>query len=1487
MTLGRTIRWAAIGLLTGVLIVMGVFLFLERVDRGQRVVLNVVLDRLRNSVDGKIVVGGIRSRGLLGGAELTDVSVLGEAGRPFLQIDSVELSYAWTSFLSGDIILSSLAVYGPRLTISRYPGEQTFNFDRILKLDEREPGAPSTRSVILRDVTLVDGFVEILLPVDAADPPPERALTTTVAGAEGTFQHIWFESIQAEIDVARLASPQGGPEVTLASASLVGHLYEDAFTLTNLEGDVSWADGKLTVEAEELALPDTRASGVIVADFTEEGRGGRDQGWAVALDLESPGYAFRDLHWLLPQLPDGEGEGAFDIRLNDLGEVRVAFSDATLDMEDSRLSGEGTILRDRGVRLENVRVRADPLTIAQVEAFTGDLPLAGEVEGNVVLDGALDALRARGEVTLREPARTPVSGTFSGTFHPERRGVTDLIADVPELDYALLSLFAPESRLAGTGSAHVEATGTLEGGLSYRADLVHDPGGGLPTSEVTASGTMRRVGEELLLDVDANVSPLSLTALRSYYEQLPVSGEVTGRIRATGPISDLAVTTDLQTAAGRLAVEARFDGRDPGAFYRAQGELGDFRLSELLPGLPEPTVFNGYVELEGRGTDPRTASVDARLRARGSRIANLDVDSAVVSLRVRDGVLHVDSAEALASGVELHATGTMATYEEGPPGEILVTFEAESLEGLRPVLMERNVLVRDGLNELQMEALRAQGIEPDTLPTSDEVAVAGSASGTVTLTGSIRRFSAVGSMTLGEVRYRTSSLHDAEVTFSAEGLPEFGASLQARLLADSVQIAGRSFRSADAEFAYVSPVGFVNLLLVRDSTEDYRGRARFALDSLGGTVQLETLTLRLDTLSWELQEVGLFSWDDQAFRVANISLMQSGGQGVRVTGAGVLPREGEAAFDLDVRGLDLSQVVRLFQIEDVALEGLVDLDILIVGTADEPVITSMVDATGLRFQGWAMDGVTGSLEYRNRRLGVDLTASQGGQRVLTMTGAIPAVVNFSEPAMRLPDEEIDLRVVADSLPAAFVAGIFPDLVDVEGTVAGTFGIGGTLDRPSPSGSLTLQNAAWTVEPIGVRHENITGGLTLRPDGTMEVNALARADGMAHLTGTVRLAPLRNPTFDLQVAFDNFRAVERRDVVGNVSGVVRLTGTFDSPLIEGLAPGEGLRVESGVLYLEEAVRAATVVDLADPRFVEFVDLALLDTRVIEESQNPFMQNLRVNVDLAVAQDTWLRSTEMNVEIAGDLRVSYDRARLSIVLTGVLDARRGQYDVLGRRFQVREGQVDFLGIPGIDPNLDIQADTRVRMQNGEQLDITARVTGTLTQPRVALASDEGAISQSDLVSYLLFGRPSYELASGEQEALRGAAGSFVGSYAVGTVATRLGSALAQQWGLDYFAITEVGTAFDVGSVAQAQIEFGQYLRQDLFLVMAFRPAQVVSTLGTEAFGQIGVRLEYRPTDRYTVEAFFEDRFLRSRGIGFQDVALTSQKILGLFLFREWGY
>jgi hypothetical protein len=52
--------------------------------------------------------------------------------------------------------------------------------------------------------------------------------------------------------------------------------------------------------------------------------------------------------------------------------------------------------------------------------------------------------------------------------------------------------------------------------------------------------------------------------------------------------------------------------------------------------------------------------------------------------------------------------------------------------------------------------------------------------------------------------------------------------------------------------------------------------------------------------------------------------------------------------------------------------------------------------------------------------------------------------------------------------------------------------------------------------------------------------------------------------------------------------------------------------------------------------------------------------------------------------------------------------------------------------------------------------------------------------------------------------------------------------------------------------------------------------------------GARVEWEATNGYHLEGFFEDRFLRSgaAGLALPDL-LRNNFVVGLFVFREWGY
>jgi hypothetical protein len=205
--------------------------------------------------------------------------------------------------------------------------------------------------------------------------------------------------------------------------------------------------------------------------------------------------------------------------------------------------------------------------------------------------------------------------------------------------------------------------------------------------------------------------------------------------------------------------------------------------------------------------------------------------------------------------------------------------------------------------------------------------------------------------------------------------------------------------------------------------------------------------------------------------------------------------------------------------------------------------------------------------------------------------------------------------------------------------------------------------------------------------------------------------------------------------------------------------------------------------------------------------------------------------------------------------------------------------------VNPELNITAMNRIRTAEGLQLEIIATVEGQLLEPRVTLSSNAAfPIAESDLVSYLIFGRPSYATTPGQSAYARG---TVAASLAVGLFSSELGSLIAEDIGLDYLAVTQgQGEAGELGAlrqtVATTQVEIGQYLTDDIFAALLWRPPQ-----GAQTSPLAALRIETRLADQWTLEGYWEDRFFRSplQQLGTESVEL--EQVFGFFLYREWGY
>ena len=199
--------------------------------------------------------------------------------------------------------------------------------------------------------------------------------------------------------------------------------------------------------------------------------------------------------------------------------------------------------------------------------------------------------------------------------------------------------------------------------------------------------------------------------------------------------------------------------------------------------------------------------------------------------------------------------------------------------------------------------------------------------------------------------------------------------------------------------------------------------------------------------------------------------------------------------------------------------------------------------------------------------------------------------------------------------------------------------------------------------------------------------------------------MTNPDLDLEVNFQEFQAMDRRDVSARLSGDLTIQGPYIRPVVSG-----DLFVDEGTLFVEEFQRAVDVVDL-----LASVDTTQIDLSSVLESSNRFLENVRMeNTTLTVQRNSWIRSARMNVELDGQLDVLWDRQTQELALVGELEALRGSYGALGRQFQVDGGTLRFLGTSGINPTLNISASNNIRSSVGDRFGITASVTGTLEAP-----------------------------------------------------------------------------------------------------------------------------------------------------------------------------
>lgn len=1521
---------------SSLLLAVAAVLYLPDTEWGREKIRSVVEDALNNQFAGKVTVGRIELPAF-SRATVHDVVISDSAGAPFITAPSVQATWSLGDLWNRRVILDNVRAERPVIVLNKLPGKR-WNWDAILFPDTTKrahgPKAQFGDWVELRNVQLIDATFTSRSPyaVEAWRSPTARdsvlalalagKLRAVVQAVPGGYQRVTvLEHVTLNAPYARIKYPgQTIQRFEIASGfGIVKPFQPPALDLRGVSGTVFVNSDSVWFRNVQAQLPQSRASlsgqyNMITGD--------------AAITAKAPKIVTDDWLWLVPLLPKG-GTGAIgdvhyalrgfssDVRLHDL----------SLALEQARLNGRLDFGFDKDdTRFDDVNVRLDALDTRLVRRLLPDveIPRDGVLSGTLVGRGLITGATIDANLRFQD--------TRAGLLAVRMRGVAGSVGDAVltknlRIDIAPVPVTLASEALAPLGGrvgGLVTVSGRTDGWLDTRLALVHRVDG--LDSHINGTARVNISGVEPRVDARLTFDPLSLKAMGRFAPALDLRGDATGTLSLNGLLSDMAVHSVVRVdSAGGLAVTGRFGVPTKGAsFANVLLTVDSLDLRRLVP-TSLATRLVGVAQIRARGTS--AADLDGRVVVdlQSSEIDRVRVDSLNMLAEAHDGLLTLDTLVLRVGGALGTGSGTFG-LREGRTGELKLALMIDSLQRLRPYLPGDTALIaptqaaimrsiqRQRADSLDLarrtEVERAaRGLAPIALKIAPPSALPGdSLSGratlTLTLQGWLKDISGTGALVATDLFVNGNNARSVSLQPTWSHIGTNSSSAEVKGLLSGMSVSGFRVDSVDFASSYAWQEGTLaagtGALTIDVHLIDSTGialKGALVLDSTTFTARVDSTSLTLPSSRWATAYPWRASWTKGRFTVDSLALETQGDARLQLDAS--VDTAGATNVTLAIRNTQLWDLADLAQTIS-PVDGRVSADLYVDGTAADPKISFLGAVRDVVYDSLPLPEFRARMNYAAKKAVAYAEVRRPDQAANARANAtIPVDLALSGKPKRLLDLPFIGDIQLDSLPLDILPALSAAVTAVKGQTVGRVQVRGTLpDNLTFDGNLQLRDGEAYIVAAGLPIRGMTGDIRFRGDSMIVDSLIARSgDGTIRMTGGVGLQKVTNPIFDLKLVARNARVLDGAQ--GRISALadLTLTGAYKAATIEG-----SLRVREGVYRLSEERRVTTVLNASDPALLGAVDSTQARERGLIVPPSDFIRGLKTQVVARVDRNVWVRSKEANVEVYtdGELQVAINPVTGGVTLDGIVATERGQYEFLGKRFNIVRGSATFLGTSDLNPLLQAVAEVQIRPASQQQFAIRLNIGGTLIRPRLSLESDaQPPIPQTDLISYLAFSSGSGSLFT---QAGSGGGGGFVGS-AVGIVNRQLTSFaldgllnsvegnVARALGADILNITSIGgaqefqtvlTGFE-GFLLATEIEYGRYFGTRSYAVVTLNPGRFTGATG---ISPVGLRLEYRLPRNYRLETTFGPRFLlQSQTLQIQDP--KGLQNFGLFLSREWKW
>jgi translocation and assembly module TamB len=421
----------------------------------------------------------------------------------------------------------------------------------------------------------------------------------------------------------------------------------------------------------------------------------------------------------------------------------------------------------------------------------------------------------------------------------------------------------------------------------------------------------------------------------------------------------------------------------------------------------------------------------------------------------------------------------------------------------------------------------------------------------------------------------------------------------------------------------------------------------------------------------------------------------------------------------------------------VTVDGTYDLEIGLTGPLDRP--TGSLSITGASTLFSVNDSET-PLAIPIDRVEIEATLNE---QQFAFSGSVVASadarVDFGGTVEEIyaDDPAIALELDGSWDDLSFLSLLSPDIGQVSGAATLSLAVDGSFDSPAVNGEARWIDGQIAVPQWGLVVDDVNLVVST-PDDRHLAYALTAVsgDGRLELEGTTELDPEADWPTTLSVRGNNFTAIQLPEARIDVSPNLNVVSAWPRVEVTGVVAVPFARLSASEFPNQSGSTSDDVVvhgrDAASP-------------------ERPL--DVRADIRVVLGDDVQFSGSGLASTLTGALGLVY-RSGESSVATGTI-ILGGEYATLGQTLELEQGRLIFSGPIG-NPDINVRAVKRYEGLSGPVV-VGVLVTGSVNQPVTRLYSDP-SMSDGDIVSYLVVGRPLSDSSRENSEALQAAAVSM---------------------------------------------------------------------------------------------------------------------------------